>query len=135
MSAIQNFNKALQESGKAGVDNVPLVKIQIFFRDIDTANKMLPEINSMRAALEKKILAWQSAVAKLGVSLGAAEDEIVGGRYGLDPRKPDDKKKIDQANAIFAKYFKSQNQWQDEYSKDCASIAKHIIQMGRPDPK
>jgi hypothetical protein len=38
-------------------------------------------------------------------ALPAARSELMGYDYGLDPKKPEDKKKIDQARAIFDKYL------------------------------
>lgn len=58
-----------------------------------------------RDSFGKKIPDLQTAWAKLDAALGYADDEISDSSYGLDSSKPEDKKKIEQVNALFSKFF------------------------------
>jgi hypothetical protein len=69
-------------------------------------SKLWDAFNAMREAMKKKLLDLQNAESKVKNSLVQADDELTEDNYGLDPKKPDDKKKIDQAQAIFTKFFK-----------------------------
>ena len=58
-----------------------------------------------RDAFGKKILDLQTAWAKLDAALSYPDYEISDSSYGLDSSKPEDKKKIEQVNLPFSKFF------------------------------
>jgi len=128
---LSDWNKTLADAKKILGSRavIPENKMSVVQKNRADANKFVPEINTMREALEKKILQWQNVISKSRNSLDAADDEISDATYGLDPKKPDDKKKIDQAEALFTKFFKSVEQEYDDYAKYAAAIAKHVIQL------
>jgi hypothetical protein len=58
-------------------------------------------------------------------------DEITDDDYGLDPKKPDDKKKIDQAQKLFTDYFKDSQKDVDDMMKTIDELDKHLIQLSK----
>jgi hypothetical protein len=137
MGLASDWNKSLADAKKilGNSAKIPVDTMSVVQKNMDDANKFCPEITTMREALEKKVLAWQNAVKKIGTSLDAAEDHICGCGYKLDPKKPDDKKKMDQADALFTEFFKSHEKRGVDYENAVADIVKHVIRMIRPDPR
>lgn len=108
---------------------VPLGKIQATLKTVDEGNKVAQGTNASREALEKKIVEFQTAASKIEHSLDAANDELSDDDYGLDSKKPDDKKKIDQAQAIFKKFYERSSKEITDLIKTTDELNKHIIQM------
>ena len=110
---------------------IPLGKMSVVLKNVVDGNKHTPAVEAARDALEKQILEMQNAGSKIKNSLALADDEVSDYDYGLDPKKPDDKKKIDQAQALFTKFFQSSEQEIDDFIKATNELNKHVIQLGK----
>jgi hypothetical protein len=108
---------------------IKLGKIQAAIKSVDDGNKLGPGVNAARDALEKKIVEFQTAASKIQHSLDAADDEISDDDYGLDDSKPDDKKKIQQAQDLFKKFFARSTKEITDLIKTTDDLNKHVIQM------
>jgi hypothetical protein len=108
---------------------IPMGKMSAALKNVADGNKLVPGFTAAREALEKKILELQNAGSKIKNSLAQADDQISDDDYSLDPKKPDDKKKIDQAQAIFSKFFKSAEDEIDDIIKVTDELDKHVIQL------
>jgi hypothetical protein len=105
----ENWNKTLADAKKILGNNakIPVDKMSVVLKDLADANKASDEFDALLAPIQKKLAEWRAAVAKTKTSMVAADGQISNDHYALDPKKPDDKKKIDQAKALFTKFFKS----------------------------
>ena len=82
-----------------------------------------------RDSFGKKIPDLQTAWAKLDAALGYADDEFSDSSYGLDSSKPEDKKKIEQVNALFSKFFDYMEKQIKDFHKILGDADKHIEHM------
>jgi hypothetical protein len=73
---------------------------------VDGVNKLVDERKALSAGFVNKLLEQQRGYQKLKQCILTALDELSRDNYHLDPKKPDDKKKIDQARALFSKFLK-----------------------------
>ena len=80
---LSDWNKTLADAKKILGSRavIPENKMSVVQKNRADANKFVPEINTMRETLEKKILQWQNAISKSRNSLDAADDEISDATY------------------------------------------------------
>jgi hypothetical protein len=116
--------KILGPSGKVSAGKMGAV-----FKSADDGNKQSTHFEAARAAIEKVIADMQAAAAKVKIALSQADDEISDDDYNLDPKKPDEKKKIDQVQTLFSKFFADQKAVMDDYNKTLDDLDRHIIQL------
>jgi len=93
--------------------------------------KMSDGLRSMQDALEKRILVLHNAVSSYRNALIQAQDDIVDSNYGLDPGKPEDKKKIEQARSLFIKYFAEETRGSLDMIQTGEELEKHIANMAK----
>jgi hypothetical protein len=110
---------------------VPVGKMAGVTKNLAEYNKAGDGFVTLRETLEKKLLELENGASKVKNSLGQAADEITDDDYGLDPKKPDDKKKIDQAQALFKAFFKGKQQDVADMFKTIDDLDKHLIQLGK----
>ena len=79
--------------------------------------------------LEKHLEAMQDAVGQYKTGLTHAEDQLTESNFGLDPRKADDKKKIADAQKIFADAFKPEVDQTDSDIKALQEVDKHLVNV------
>jgi hypothetical protein len=113
---------------------IPSGKMPGVLKNKDDYNKLANAFGTLVETMEKKLLELQNAASKIKNSVDQADNEISDDNYGLDARKPDDKKKIDQAQALFTKYFKSCDQEVDDMMKVLGQLDKHLEQLGKSSP-
>ena len=94
-------------------------------------NKAAEGFMTLRDSLEKKLLELENGASKIKNSMSQFADEITDDDYGLDPKKPDDKKKIDQAQKLFTDYFKDSQKDVDDMMKTIDELDKHLIQLSK----
>ncbi|HEX3747106.1 MAG TPA: hypothetical protein VHW09_24385 [Bryobacteraceae bacterium] len=137
MSRIQDdWNKTVAGAKKilGASAKISTGKMAAVFKNADEGNKHSAQFNESRSAIEKKIAEMQTSAAKVKISLSQADDEISDDDYNLDPKKPDEKKKIDQAQALFTKFFQEEKSIMDDYNKTLDDLDKHIIQLTKYKP-
>jgi hypothetical protein len=123
-----SWDKTLSDAKKIlGKDaNIPIKKMATVLKEIGELNKRFAPFASARDAFEKEILAYEDAFSKVKNALVQADNEISDDDYELDPKKPDDKKKIEQANKIFSSYFKDMEDFIDDEIKIMNEVDKHV---------
>ena len=94
-----------------------------------TANKFGSRSQRGERRPGEKIVEFQTAASKIQHSLDAADDEISDDDYGLDDSEPDDKKKIQQAQDLFKKFFARSTKGITDLIKTTDDLNKHVIQM------
>jgi predicted nucleotide-binding protein len=126
-----DWTKALADAKKVlgNTAVVPTQKMAAVVKSSEDAAKLIPALQAARELMEKKILEIQNAGAKVKNALEQADDEISDSDYKLDSKKPDDKKKVDQAQAIFTKYFAGAQKDIDDFLKIFSDLDRHIIQL------
>jgi hypothetical protein len=131
MASDAAWDKALADAKKVLGNSAKVSdkRMQVTISSAVDANKLWDAFNAMREAMKKKLLDLQNAESKVKNSLVQADDEISDDDYGLDPKKPDDKKKIDQAQAIFSKFFKEKQKNMDDNIKNLDELDKHLMDI------
>jgi hypothetical protein len=131
MASDPDWDKALADAKKVlgSSAKVSDKRMQGVIKDAQDANKVWDAFDAMREAMKKKLLDLQNAESKVKNGLVQADDELTDGDYGLDPKKPDDKKKIDQAQAIFTKFFKEKEKNMDDNVKNLDELDKHLMNI------
>jgi hypothetical protein len=122
--AVADAKKILGPSAK-----IPDKKMDVVFKAAEDANKAWDGLGTLRDGMKKKILDVENLDSKVGNSLQSVSDEFDDEEFGLDSKKPDDKKKIDQAQAIFSKFFKDAEKIFDENNKNLDELNKHLIDI------
>jgi hypothetical protein len=128
MSLQEDWNKTLADAKKVlgNSAKIPTGKMAVVFKSVQDAQTIAPGITAARDAFSKKILDMQNVYSKVKNALREASNEVSDDDYDLDEKKPEDKKKIDQAEAIFKKFFDSSAQKIDNYIKMLDEIDKHM---------
>jgi hypothetical protein len=128
-----DWKKALGEAKNAlGKDgDVPIKRMAAVFKAESDYVSLFNGFNATREALEKKLLEMQNALSKVKNTMVQAEDEITASSYGLDEKKPDEKKKVDKAQAALEKYFDDAKGDVDIRIKNADELDKHLIQIAR----
>jgi hypothetical protein len=82
--------------------------------------------------LRKQIAEMQAAAASIKACVAAAEERLSDSDFGLDPKKPEDKKKIAHARVIFKKFFHAALQSHSERVKDLDAFEKKLDDLPTP---
>jgi len=100
---------------------------------MDDANKLLHELFKARDTLEGKLIAAQAACAKVTLAAKQYGDMVDGADFDLDAKKPDDKKKIADAQKVLEDQLGTIEKFADKVTdilgtldKSLASIEKDI---------
>jgi len=133
MPITDEWNKTLANAKRilGNGATIPVGKMTMVIKNVAEGNKFIPGVEAARDALEKRVLDMQNAGSRIKNSLALADDEISDFDYGLDPKKPDDKKKIDQAQALFTKFFQNSEREIDDFIKSTNELNKHVIQLDK----
>ena len=107
-------SKAIEDSNKFGNAFPAILK--------DRYNK----INAIIRDMEKATLDVRNLASKAKNALGQAEDVLTTSTFDLDPRKPDEKKRIKQAHDLFAKYFQRRGHDMERWKADMADDDKRL---------
>jgi hypothetical protein len=102
VTAVGKAKNALGSSGK-----IPTKRMEAVLKDAVTAAKSFDGLGGLMEQMKKKVLEVQTANSKIVHELALASDEMDDEDFGLDPRKPEDKKKIDQAHKVLAKFIEA----------------------------
>ncbi|HEX3745359.1 MAG TPA: hypothetical protein VHW09_15555 [Bryobacteraceae bacterium] len=107
MSSSAIWDKAIGDAKKVLGNSAKIndKRMQAVTKDAIEASKLWDALGVMRDAMKKKVFEIENADSKVKNGLSQAYDEITGDDFGLDDSKPEDKKKIVQATAIFDKFF------------------------------
>jgi hypothetical protein len=122
--AVADAKKVLGPSAK-----IPDKKIDPVFKAAEDANKGWDGLGTLRDGMKKKILELQNLESKVRNGLQHVGDEFDDESFGLDDSKPDDKKKISQAQAIFSKFFTDAEKIFDDNNKNLEELDKHLIDI------
>jgi len=129
MGQLQDRWNQVVADGKKILGNnakIPTGKMSAALRADQETDKAFNDFAAARKAFSEKILGMQNAYSKVKNALGQADDELDGSDYGLDSKKPDEKKKIDQADALFSKFFADMEGKIDDYLKQLGEVDKHM---------
>jgi hypothetical protein len=133
MSASAEWDKALSDA-KRVLGNTAKIndkRMQAVIKSALDAQKVWDSFDTLREGIKKKLLELQNAESKVKNGLVQADDEISDDDYGLDDKKPDEKKKIDQAQAIFSKFFKETQKTMDGNIKNLDELDKHLMNISK----
>ncbi|HUB81276.1 MAG TPA: hypothetical protein VMB03_20890 [Bryobacteraceae bacterium] len=129
MPALQErWNQAVADARKILGNNakIPNGKMSVALRADNDTDKVFADYAKARDEFSKKILAMQDAYSRVKNALGQADDEVDDSDYGMDNKKPDEKKKIDQADALFSKFFADMEGRLDNYLKQLGEVNRHM---------
>jgi len=107
MADTASWNKAVLEAKKAlgNSGKIPTKRMEAVLKDVVIAKKSFDGLAGLMEPMKKKNLEVQTANLKVEDGLELACQEMRQERFGLDPNKPEDDKKIDQAHKIFGGFF------------------------------
>jgi hypothetical protein len=133
MSVSASWDKTLADAKKilGASAKVNINKMQGALKDGLEINKAWTSFDSMLEGVKKKLLEVQNVSAKSKNSLRQAADELCDDDYGLDTKKPDDKKKVDQAQAVFNKFFQAAQKNLDDQIKTLDQLDKELISLAK----
>ena len=133
MSSSAAWNKTVADAKKilGNTAKIPEQRVQLAIKFALESNKVWDGFNALREAMKKKILEQQNADSKVMNTLHQAWDEIQESDFGLDDSKPDDKKKIAQATAVFNKFFTDTKKTWDENDKNIDELDKHLMNIAK----
>lgn len=100
---------------------------------IATANKAAQAFKAGIANLEKQVLDLQNGYSQYRNSLKQYSDIVDGSDFGLDEKKPDDKKKIDSARGAMQKGLKQRIDDADGYVSMLSKLDQIITNLHRLD--
>jgi hypothetical protein len=131
MGITDDWNKTLADAKKTlGTSaKIPEAKMQNVLQKVKEGNKLGPAFATARDALEKKIEDLQDAGSKIKNALSLANAELSKNNFGLDPKKPDDKKKIDAAQKAFSQFFQDSGKEIDDIISKTNELDKHMEQL------
>jgi len=126
MDIVDDFDKATSDAFKVLGNNgsIPTRKVETAFIPLEDSFKALKAIKTAVDLLSKNVPGYRNAMSKIQSAWPAAKSELAVDNYALDPKKPEDKKKIDQARAIFDRYFSA-------YSRILSTQVQAINEIGR----
>jgi len=124
--AVADAKKILGNSAK-----IPTAGIQTVLKRAEELNKVWDRFDDTREVLKKQLLEAQDTRSKIKNALVQGQDQISAEDFGLDEKDPDDKKKIDQAQAIFQKYFATAEKFQDDVIKNLDELDKHLMNLSK----
>jgi len=110
---------------------IPTAWLQTTLKRGDEAEKAWDRFDTTRETLKKQLVEAQDAASKVKNALVQAQDEISDEDFGLNEKDPDDKKKIDQAQAIFQNFFANAKKVQDTDIKNLDELDKHLINLSK----
>jgi len=131
--AVSDWDKAVADAKKilGNSAKIPTARLQAADKKTEDALKSWQKFQATREILKKQLLEMQDEFSKVKNALVQAEDEIDDEDFGLDEKKPDDKKKIDQALAIFKKYFAGTEKTMDDNNKKLDGLDKHLVNLAK----
>jgi len=104
----------------------PLVALQ-------AANKAVQDFRNSIHGLGDQLLKLQNAIGAYKNTLDQYSDIVDAADFGLDEKKPDDKKKIDAAKNIMQKGIDEKTKEADEYFNELKKLDKIITNLRRLD--
>ncbi len=122
--------QALKILGKDGkiTDDKAMNKV------MESVGKAFEAFSKSRDDLESKITELQGQCEKLSSSADQLEAKVEKDSLGLDPKKPDDAKKIKQAQDILTASLGEIGKAQDTNLKTLKEAARHLILLSKYNP-
>jgi len=119
-----NCKKILGDQAK-----IPQGKISVINQRTAEHNKVFAGFQAAIKPLEKKIAELRAALSEMIDAYDQADGDISNDSYGLDPKKPEDKKKIQSAQALFSKFFKDAAKELGGHLTDVKELDKHVLHL------
>jgi hypothetical protein len=116
-------SKAQKVLGKDGKLPKPRVDIE---GAMDAAGKLVVEVDKARDVLATKIGAATEGFAKVTNAAKLYDNMIGGSDFGLDPKKPDDKKQITAAQTILSDQLDEIRKLGDQFTKILNDLDKSL---------
>lgn len=128
MGLQEDWNKTVADAKKVlgNTAKIPTGRMATVFKTVHDVEATGPGIVQARDAFAKKILDMQNGWTRVKNALREAKNQVADDDYGLSEKNPADKKKIDQAEALFVKFFNSVMGDIDDYVKNLDEIDKHM---------
>lgn len=112
--------------------NIPLDKVEAADKfEAEMTKHFLGPFNAAREKLAKEIDTLKSGLASVQKSLAQEGAQIAPQNFGFDPKKPDDKKKIERAQVMYKKFFSDAKRQIDAEMRALAELEKHVVFIKR----
>ena len=125
-SARTNAEKIL---GKQG--HVPDYKISNVFKSVREMNVAYMALGASKQEFGKKLFDLQNSVSKAQNALKDARYEVTDDDYDLNPKNPDDKKKIEAAKKVLDQYFGSWCGVMSHIAGEMADLERYLDHIGK----
>jgi hypothetical protein len=102
-----------------------------FDKIMETINKDHENFNKVRDQLEAAVLDSENSLSALENAVKQTKAIYEKADFGLDPKRPDDAKKIKHAQQIFSAAFSAVQKNLATSTKNLDELDKHVIQMGK----
>jgi uncharacterized phage infection (PIP) family protein YhgE len=97
---------------------------------IDKADDSFAKFTKGRADLGNQVESLEDAIDAIKNGMKRVQAAYATADFGLDKKKKDDAKKIDQAHKIFSTFFAQQLTLAAKWEKDLDEMQKHLAQLG-----
>lgn len=134
MGILRDLDKAEGDAFKVLGDGgtVPIRKIDVVVGLAQDSYENYKAITEALEVLAKNVPQHRDTMSKILSSLPAARSEFMSFNYDLDPKKPEDRRKIDQAKAIFDRFLSASAKLVNTQLQTLNELAR---QVGQSDSK
>jgi len=109
--------------------DIPAGRISQFFKFRKDMEQVIAAFAKSKVDLGNRLLDLQNSVSKLQNALKDARIEVTRDDYDLDPKNPDDKKKIDAASKVLDRFFVAGATGLSEFTRQLDSLEDHLDHM------
>jgi len=111
--------------------NIPAYKVTVLLKSRHDMDENVKAFARAKVDLEKKLLDLQNGVSKTQNASKDARSEVTQDNYDLDPKNPDDKKKIEAARKVLDKFFAGLATGLSELTKDLDELERSLDHFGK----
>jgi hypothetical protein len=134
MATLQDYwNHTLAQANKAlgSKGSVPITRMLTALGRAKELDPLNADFEKGVDALANKLCDLQDGLTKVNGALDQAQNEIQGSDFGLNPKDPNDKKRIAQADAIFKTFFATAEKISSNSVQKLSDLDKHMEHLDK----
>ena len=126
--AISHWDSVVAEARKVlGKDaKIPDKKMAFVRQALAEEKKAADSFRTMRESAQKQLLADQNLVSNYRNLVVQLANDLLYANFGLDPGKPEEKKKITQAREEFKKFIQDLFDYTEDTTKQLVELRRHL---------
>jgi hypothetical protein len=129
---LKDFDDAKAKAQKILGKDADMPKEKVDFNKLsDDINKDHDDFDKVREQLEASVLKCENGLSAIANAVKQTSAIYEKADFGLDPKKPEDAKKIKQAQQLFSTALSGIQKTVTTSTKNLDELDKHVIQMGK----